>query len=140
MARDIKTRPNAASVEAFLDGVGNARRREDAKAVLGLMARISGKPAVMWGDAIVGFGVRDFSYADGRISQMLGFGFSPRSADLTLYMPHGFDGAADLLAAMPAIKKKGSCLHIKNLDQIDAAAFEALTRGSWTAVTESTPQ
>ena len=47
----LKTKRNTADVETFLNGVENARRREDAFAVLELMREITGEPAEMWATA-----------------------------------------------------------------------------------------
>ena len=44
---EIKTKPTAVSVDAFLDGVEHPVRRADGKAVRAMMERVTGEPAVM---------------------------------------------------------------------------------------------
>ena len=51
-----KTKKTGASVAAFLDAVADPGRREDARAVLALMKRITGEEPKMWGPSIIGFG------------------------------------------------------------------------------------
>ena len=52
---DLKTKVNKAGVEDFLNRVGNAKRREDAFAILKMMKSVTRQPARMWGPSIVGF-------------------------------------------------------------------------------------
>jgi hypothetical protein len=43
-----KTRPGDADVNAFLDGVADERRREDARAVCAMMKKITRREPVLW--------------------------------------------------------------------------------------------
>ena len=63
---ELKTKQNDADVGAFLDGIENEKRREDCRAVVELMADVTGEPAAMWGDSIIGFGSYHYKYATGR--------------------------------------------------------------------------
>ena len=56
MASTPKTSPTDASIDAFLSAIDDPRRRSDAHAVAALMSEITGKPAVLWGASISGFG------------------------------------------------------------------------------------
>ena len=51
-----KTRPEAASAEAFIDSIEDPDRREDCTRIAGIMAEATGAPATMWGASMVGFG------------------------------------------------------------------------------------
>ncbi len=51
-----KTRPTGASVEAYIATVADEERRRDCEILASLMTRVTGEPAAMWGDSIVGFG------------------------------------------------------------------------------------
>ena len=46
---ELKTKKNEADVGAFLDGIENEKRREDCRAVVELMADVTGEPPAMWG-------------------------------------------------------------------------------------------
>lgn len=58
MQAQNKTMPTGESVSAFISGVSNAKRREDAEGLLELFGRCTGFEAVMWGPSIVGFSPR----------------------------------------------------------------------------------
>jgi hypothetical protein len=121
-----KTTRNDASVEAFLDAVPDARRRDDARTVCALMAEVTGEPPAMWGDAIVGFGSRPLRYASGRELDWPVVGFSPRKAALTLYVMDGVDGYEDLLGRLGKHKTSKACLYLPSLAAVDQQVLREL--------------
>ena len=125
-----KTRPTGASVTAFLDAVENPQRRADAKAVLKLMKALSGLKAEMWGSSIVGFGRQDLAYADGRTLDWPLIGFSPRKANLVLYLMDGYDDYAAMLAKLGKHKTGRSCLYVNKLADVDMKVLEDLIKAS----------
>src|SRR5688572_1099594 len=88
---ELKTQKNAASVDEFIAAVTNDTRREDAKAVLKLMQKVTGKKPRMWGSNIVGFDEYHYRYESGHEGDMCVIGFSPRASALTLYVLADFD-------------------------------------------------
>ena len=52
----IKTRKNNASVKTFVDNVDDKKRRQDCRTVMKIMKEVTGKPPVMWGQSIIGYG------------------------------------------------------------------------------------
>ena len=58
MTRVPKTRPETASVAAFLDSITDEARRKECQAVARLMQQATGSKPQMWGTSIVGFGTR----------------------------------------------------------------------------------
>lgn len=127
-----KTRPTGASVTAFLDAVENPQRRADAKAVLKLMKSLSGLKAEMWGPSIVGFGRQNLTYADGRTLDWPLMGFSPRKANLVLYLMDGYDDYAATLAKLGKHKTGRSCLYLNKLADVDMKVLEDLIKASLT--------
>ncbi|HRD45222.1 MAG TPA: DUF1801 domain-containing protein [Caulobacter sp.] len=125
MAREPKTRPTGASVEAFLDAVEHAGRREDGRTVAGMLAEVSGETPVMWGPSIVGYG----SYR-GPTGDWPLIGFSPRKANLVLYIMKGFAGSEDLLARLGKHRTGGACLYLNRLTDIDEAILRQLAAES----------
>ena len=121
-----KTTRNDASVEAFLDAVPDARRRDDARTVCALIAEVTGEPPAMWGDAIVGFGSRPLRYASGRELDWPVVGFSPRKAALTLYVMDGVDGYEDLLGRLGKHKTSKACLYLPSLAAVDQQVLREL--------------
>jgi hypothetical protein len=125
-----KTRPTGASVTAFLDAIENPQRRADAKAVLKLMKSLSGLKAEMWGTAIVGLGRQTLTYADGRTLDWPRIGFSPRKANLVLYLRDGYDDYAATLAKLGKHKTGRSCLYVNKLADVDIKVLEDLIKAS----------
>lgn len=127
---EAKTQPTTASVDAFIDAIADPRRRDDCRRVRALMEAATGAPAVMWGEAIVGFGRYRYRYASGHEGEWPVTGFSPRKSDLTLYIMPGFDRQAALMERLGKYKTGKSCLYLKRLDDVDPAALETLVRWS----------
>ena len=121
-----KTQENAASVEDFLNRVTDERKRQDVFALLEMMQLITGQPAKMWGDAIVGFGSRHYKYASGREGDMPWVAFSPRKQSLTLYLAPYFPGLGDLFPRLGKHKTGKGCLYINKLSDVDQNVLEEI--------------
>ena len=129
---EIKTRPTDVSVDAFLDAVGHPVRRADGKAVRAMMERVTGELAIMWGPSIVGFGTYHYRYASGHEGDMCRMGFSPRSANLVLYVG-GFPEYEALLAKLGKHKSSKACLYLNRLADVDPAVLEEIARLTYAA-------
>lgn len=127
---EIKTRPTEVSVEAFIDAVENPVRRADARRVHAMLARITGAPARMWGPTIIGFGEYHYTYDSGHSGVMCRLGFSPRKAELVLYLLTGAPEQADQLARLGKHKRGKSCLYVRTLADVDEAVLEELATGA----------
>ena len=90
------------------------------------MARVTGKRAVIWGTAIVGFGRYQYKYDSGHSGEYFVTGFSPRKQSLTIYIMPGFNQYQKQLSKMGRHKLGKSCLYVKNLDQVDLDALESM--------------
>ncbi|MCB0682946.1 MAG: DUF1801 domain-containing protein, partial [Saprospiraceae bacterium] len=75
---DLKTTPNNASVEDFLNQVEPEQKRQDAFEILRMMKEVTGAEPQMWGPSIVGFGAYHYKYESGREGDWFLVGFSPR--------------------------------------------------------------
>lgn len=125
MASEPKTKKTTASVTAFIDAVPDENRRADAKAVLKLMRAATGEKPAMWGPSIVGFGAYATKSGEWPI-----VGFSPRKANLVLYVMPGFDDYGALLARLGKHKTGASCLYLNRLKDVDAGVLDELIRAS----------
>jgi hypothetical protein len=125
-----KTRPGDADVNAFLDGVADERRREDARAVCAMMKKITRREPVLWGTSIIGFGSYTYGYASGRSGDWPLTGVSPRKQALTVYVMSGFDEYGTLLEALGPHKTGRSCLYIRDLAKVDQTVLARLIRKS----------
>ena len=127
---DLKTTAHDGSVPGFLDAVAHEGRRQDAYRLLEIMTEVTGEPARMWGDSIVGFGTYTYRYASGRTGDWMLTGFSPRKASMSVYIMSGFEGYEALMAKLGKYKTGKSCLYLNRLDQVDEAVLRELIAAS----------
>ena len=116
-----KTKRTKASVSAFLNTIEEPQKRADAKAIAKLMQEVSGEKPYMMGAAIVGFG--SYKASSGFWPIM---GFSPRKANLVLYIMSGFAGRDALLGKLGKHKTGKGCLYLNKLADIDQNALRDL--------------
>jgi hypothetical protein len=134
-----KTRKTTVSVSAFIAKVANPVRRRDAKTVDGIMSRITGAKAAMWGPTIIGYGSFDLVMANGKSNPWPVAAFSPRDLALVIYIWPSFPKREALLAKLGPHSIGKSCLYIKRLDDVDLPTLEQLVLGSIKSVRAPTP-
>lgn len=127
---EIKTRETKASVQDFLNGIGNEQKIKDSKVILTLMEKVAKEKPKMWGSSIIGFGKLIYeSPATGRQVEWFRIGFSPRKANLTLYLID-MKRYADALKKLGKHKIGGGCLYINKLADIDIKILEKIIAAS----------
>jgi len=114
-----KTHATTASVEQFSGGLEPERKREDAQALDQLFRKVTGWQPRMWGPGIVGYGEYHYRYDSGREGDYLATGFSPRKANLTIYIMPGYGDYGPILERIGKHKLGKSCLYINKLADID---------------------
>lgn len=125
-----KTKPNKASVAAFIKGIEDKQKRSDVKKVVAMMREATGSRARMWGTNIVGFGRYHYKYDSGREGDFMITGFSPRKQALTLYVIPGFRHFESLMSKLGKYKTGKSCLYIRRLSDVDEKVLRQLIVGS----------
>ena len=80
----------------------------------------------MWGPSIVGFGSYRYTNSAGRDFEWMLTGFSPRKANLVLYIMPGFSEEAVLMARLGKHRTGKSCLYINKLADVDMDVLEEL--------------
>lgn len=135
----LKTQKTDASVEAFLQTVKDEAKRKDCEAVLKLMKQASKEEPKMWGSSIVGFGT--YHYKSERSRQegdWFFMGFSPRKANLTLYLMPGVNYYKEHLEKLGKFKTGGSCLYINKLENVDIKVLKELVTAAYQKMKEIT--
>lgn len=127
---ELKTKPQKQTVAAFLKTLDNDARRKDAKIIDKMMQAITGCKGVVWGTSIVGYDSYHYVYASGREADWMITGFSPRKANLVLYIMSGFAQYEELMAKLGRYKTGKACLYINSLDQVDLKVLEKLITAS----------
>jgi len=126
---EIKTKETDASVDEFLNGVGDEQQRTDAYKILKMMKTATGDEPKMWGASIVGFGNMVYtSPATGREVDWLKIGFSPRKGNLSLYVLNGSPKQEELLEKLGKHNTGKGCLYIKRLSDVDEKVLEKLVK------------
>lgn len=137
---DLKTQKNDGDVNAFIDSLSDPQRKKDSEMLVELMSDATGEKPVMWGSSIVGYGTLHYkSPRTGREGDWMRIGFSPRKANMTLYLMTGFDEYAEHSGynPKPLLDKLGpyttgkSCLYIKKLDDVNLDVLKQLVGESF---------
>jgi hypothetical protein len=121
---ELKTRVTRASVEKFLDGIKDERKRQDCYQLLKIMKKATKAQPKMWGTSIIGFGDHHYVYESGREGDWFIAGFSPRAQNLTLYMMGGFE--SETLKKLGKYKTGKGCLYINKLEDVDTKVLDEL--------------
>jgi hypothetical protein len=125
-----KTRQTSESVDAFLDTVVDAQRRQDARDIVGILETATGAKARMWGAGIVGCGTYHRAYASGPPQEWMLVAMAPRKDRITLYIEPGFESHDALLATLGSYRAGKGCIHIKRLADIDLPTLRRLVAAS----------
>lgn len=123
---EAKTKATALSVESYIGRIESEPRRRDCEALVELMSRASKQPAVMWGTAIVGFGVHRYPLAGGKEGEICAVGFSSRKGDLSIYGVAGEKADPQLMAKLGKHKTGKGCLYVARLADVDLKVLEKL--------------
>ena len=124
---EIKTRETTASVEDFINSVPDEQKRKDSFVILEMMKKASGEEPKMWGSSLIGFGNKRYkSPATGREVDWLLIGFSPRKANLSLYLTMNIKEHADVLKKLGKHKTGVGCLYINKLEDIDLKVLKGI--------------
>lgn len=124
---EIKTKETTASVEDFINSIKDEAKRKDSLTILKLMKKATKQKPKIWGNSIIGFGNKIYkSPATGREVEWFKIGFSPRKANLTLYLVMDIKKYASELKKLGKHKTGVGCLYINKLDDVDIKVLEKL--------------
>lgn len=132
MKNENKTRVNDASVDAFLETV-DPTKQDDSRELIALMQEVSGEPAKMWGQSIIGFGSYHYRYPSGREGDWMRIGFSPRKASFSLYISCDASEFDDELARLGKTTHGRGCIYFKQLDDIDTDVLREMLEKAYTS-------
>ena len=124
---EIKTKPTTASVEEFINSVQDEQKRKDSFVLLEMMKKATGEEPVLWSSALIGFGNKRYkSPATGREVDWLVIGFSPRKANLSLYLSVDIKTHAAALKKLGKHKTGAGCLYINKLEDVDLKVLKEM--------------
>jgi hypothetical protein len=128
---EIKTKETSASVEDFINSVPDEQKRKDSFVILEMMKKASGEEPKMWGSSLIGFGNKRYkSPTTGREVDWLLIGFSPRKANLSLYLTMDIKKYDAVLKKLGKHKTGVGCLYINKLEDIDLKVLKEIIDAS----------
>jgi hypothetical protein len=130
---DNQTAPTAVDPADWIESLPKPRQVEQGRAMLRLFGEVTGEPARMWGSSMVGYGHQHYVYESGREGDAMRLGFSPRSANLVLYVLGS--EPEPLLERLGPHKRGVSCLYVTTLDKIDMDVLRELVAKAWADAT-----
>ena len=123
----IKTKETNSSIEDFINSVKDEGKRKDSFTILKLMQKASKEKPKMWRSSIIGFGNKIYkSPATDREVEWFKIGFSPRKANLTLYLVMDIKKYEIELKKLGKHKPGVGCLYINKLEGVDLKVLEKL--------------
>src|SRR6185503_18077563 len=107
--------------------VDNEQKRKDSITILNMMKKASGEEPKMWGASLIGFGNKRYkSPSSGREVDWFLVGFSPRKANLSLYLSMDIKKHAATLKKLGKHKTGMGCLYINKLADINLDLLKGL--------------
>ena len=121
-----KTSETLQSVQDFLNGVKDEKKRNDSYSLIEIIKNQIGFEPKMWGPSIVGFGNYHYKYESGHEGDSPIVSFSPRASAITLYLSGHFENRNELLAKLGNHKTEKGCIYIKTLENINIEVLEKM--------------
>ena len=120
----IKTKETEASAEDFIKKIPDEQKRKDCLTIIKMMEKATKATAKLWGSSIIGFGnLRYKSPRTGREVDWFTIGFSPRKANITIYLMNIAAHAA-ALNKLGKHKTSGGCLYINKMEDVDTKILQ----------------
>lgn len=110
----------------FIAAVEHKTRHADALVLDALFRDITGWTPRMWGPTIIGYGEYHYKYDSGHEGDCLATGFSPRKANLVLYIMPGYQDYGEMLDRLGKHKLGKACLYINKLADVDLAVLREI--------------
>jgi hypothetical protein len=124
---EIKTKETDSSVEDFINKVADEQKRKDSFTLVKLIEKATKEKPKMWGTSMIGFGNKRYkSRATGREVDWFKIGFSPRKANLSIYLGTDITVHAKSLKKLGKHKTGVGCLYVNKLDDIDMKVLEEM--------------
>lgn len=140
MGYELKTKETDNSVLDFIDILENPKKRDDAYKLLDIFTETTGHEAKMWGTSIIGFGSYHYRYATGHEGDAPLVGFSPRKANISLYLAPGEPDREERLLKLGKHKTGKACVYINKTADIDENVLKQLIQDSVTFLREMYPE
>ena len=123
---EAKTKATGVSPADYIASLDEGPRKRDAEMLLPWYEKVTGLKARMWGPSIIGFGRYAYTYDSGHSGEFMLSGFSPRKAQMVVYILPGYRDLSEKLARLGPHKTGKSCLYLSKLSAIDMTVLEEM--------------
>lgn len=124
---ELKTQKTDQPVADFLNHIVDSTTRTTCIELCKIMEDTTKETAKMWGTSIVGVGRKVVTYSNGKTLDWFNMGFSPRKANISLYiLGCGDEEKAALLERIGNHKTGKGCIYIKSLADINIEVLREL--------------
>lgn len=129
---DSKTAKTAVDPLEFLSAVEHPQRRADGFRLLEIMKDVTGDEPYMYGPSIIGFGSYHYVYESGREGDAPLAGFSPRKAQMVVYLLGDYETKyPEQLAKIGKYRPGKACFYFNKLDDLDEDLLRYLIKDSY---------
>lgn len=125
-----KTVETSSDPKSFIGKLEDDAKKKDALELLKIFEEASGFKPKMWGPSIIGFGSYHYVYESGREGDAPLVGFSPRKADISLYLSGSFKDRDVMLEKFGKHKSAKACIYVKKLADVDAKVLAKMIKAS----------
>jgi hypothetical protein len=106
--------------------VTDETKRNDAFELIRITQKATGFEPKMWGPSIIGFGSYHYKYESEHEGDAPLAGFSPRKAEISLYVYLTPEDREELLSKLGKHKATKGCIYIKKLSDIDTEILQKM--------------
>lgn len=124
--RQAAMRPSKAPVDGVLDGLPKTRR-DEAKVLMDLMARVTGETPAVWSRTIIGYGTYHYRYRSGRTGEAPLISFATSARHHAIYLIGDFaERHSRQLATLGKVRIGKGCLYVNRLTDVDLDVLAVL--------------
>ena len=135
-----KLQETTGNVSKFIEEIEDEKKRQDAHQLIQLFSEETGCEPKLWGANIIGFGRYHYKYPSGHEGDAAPIGFSPRKAQISIYLSQPEDEIREeKLSRLGKHKMGKGCLYIKKVSDIDPAVLKELVQDSVSYIKETYP-
>lgn len=125
---EAKTAQTSLRPADYIASLEDGPRKQDAEILLPWFESVTGLEACMWGPSIIGFGRYAYTYDSDHSGEFMLTGFSPRKANMVIYILPGDRDYGPHLARLGKHKTGKSCLYVNKLSDIDMDLLAEIVR------------
>ena len=126
MTYEAKLKFEDLPIEQFLDSVAPQGRQAEDRRLVQIFNEVTGFAPRVYSHGIIGWGRYAYTYATGHSGTGFATGFSPRKAELSIYILPGYGDFGSILHRLGKHRAGKSCLYLRYLSDANEAALRDL--------------